>query len=125
MANTYTWNCKSVDVYPTYESLDDVVYVVHWRLTAVSSETHEWPVDSGNEIHYSATVYGDESLSLADIGTDFIPFADLTNEITTGWVETAMGEDEVQAKKDSLDTNIDEQITPTSETKTIGGGIGG
>ena len=62
---------------------------------------------------------------MADIGTDFIPFADLTKEITTGWVETAMGEDEVQAKKDSLDTNIDEQITPTSETKTIGGGIGG
>ena len=31
--NTYTWDCKTVDVYPTHESLTDVVYNVHWRLT--------------------------------------------------------------------------------------------
>ena len=47
-------------------------------------------------------------------------FADLTGAIVEGWTETAMGEDEVQAMKDGLDSNIDEQITPTSETKTIG-----
>ena len=117
MANAYTWNCRTVDVYPTYESLDDVVYVVHWRLLATSPETH---VVNGETVPYTAEVYGTESLSLADISTGFIPFADLTNEITTGWTETTMGADEVQALKDSLDTNIAEQITPTSETKTIG-----
>jgi len=114
MANTYTWNCRTVEVYPTYEGLDDVVYVVNWRLTATSDQDD---VD-GNP--YTATVYGTQSLSLADVGTDFIPFADLTNEITTGWTETAMGEDKVQEQKDIVDANIDEQITPTSETKTIG-----
>ena len=115
--NTYSWNCRTVDVYPTYESLEDVVYVVHWRLTATSSETH---VVDGEDVPYTASVYGTQSLSLADVGTDFIPFADLTNEITTGWAETAMGEDKVQEQKDIVDANIDEQITPTSETKTIG-----
>jgi hypothetical protein len=112
--NTYSWNCSTVDVYPTYEDLDDVVYTVHWRLTATSDQDDP----QGNP--YTATVYGTESVSLADIGTDFIPFADLTNEITTGWAETAMGEDKVQEQKDIVDANIDEQITPTSETKTIG-----
>jgi len=117
MANTYTWNCATVDVYPTYESLDDVVYTVHWQLLATSPETH---VVDGETVPYTATVYGTESVSLADIGTDFIPFADLTNEITTGWTETAMGADEVQALKDNVDANITEQITPITETKTIG-----
>jgi hypothetical protein len=38
---------------------------------------------------------------------------------STGWTETTMGTDEVQTLKDNVDANIDEQITPTSETKTI------
>jgi len=117
MANTYTWSCRTVNVYPTYESLDDVVYIVHWQLTATSPETH---VVNGETVPYTAVVYGTKSLSLADVGTDFIPFADLTNEITTGWTETAMGADKVQEQKELVDANIDEQITPTSETKTIG-----
>ena len=114
MANTYTWDCKTVDVYPTYESLDDVVYIVRWGLKATSDQDD---VD-GNP--YTATVYSTQALLLADVGTDFIPFADLTNEITTGWTETAMGADKVQEQKELVDANIDEQITPTSETKTIG-----
>jgi hypothetical protein len=32
MSNTYTWDCKTVDVYPTHDGHSDVVYVVHWRL---------------------------------------------------------------------------------------------
>ena len=114
MANTYTWNCRTVDVYPTYESLDDVVYVVHWRLTATSDQNDP----RGNP--YTATVYSTKELSLADVSTDFIPFADLTNEVITGWVETVMGEDKVQEQKDIVDKNITKQITPTSERKTIG-----
>jgi len=117
MANTYEWNCKTVDVYPDYEGHTDTVYNVHYRLNAESSETHE--VD-GQEVPYTASVYGTQSLSLEDIGTDFIPFADLTNEIVTGWVEGIMGEEEVANLKSALDSKIAEEINPTSETKTIG-----
>ena len=114
MANNYTWNCRTVNVYPTYESLDDVVYVVHWRLSATSDQNDP----EGNP--YTATMYSTKALSLADVGTDFIPFADLTNEVITGWTEAAMGTDEVQTHKNGLDTNITKQVTPTSEMKTIG-----
>ena len=48
MANTYTWDCKTVDVYPNHDSHSDVVYNVHWRLNAVSDQTHE--VD-GEDVH--------------------------------------------------------------------------
>jgi hypothetical protein len=123
MANTYTWDCKTVDVYPTYEEHSDTVYNVHWRLNAESSETHE--VD-GVQVPYTASVYGTQSLSLDDIvslddiGSDFIPFADLTNATVTGWVEGNMGEEEVANLKSALDSKIAEEITPTTETKTIG-----
>jgi hypothetical protein len=74
----------------------------------------------GQEVPYTASVYGTQSLSLEDVGTDFLPFEDLTNEIVTGWVEGNMGEEEVANLKTSLDSKITEEITPTTETKTIG-----
>ena len=112
MANTYSWNCKTVDCYPTFDDETDVVYNIHWRLTATSSE-----VDSeGNP--YVASVYGTQSISTDDI-ENFIPFADLTNTIVTGWVETTMGEEEVASLKSNLDSNIESQINPTSVTLQI------
>jgi len=115
MAINYEWNCKSVKVYFEYEGEADVVYVIQYKLDATSSETHE--VD-GEDVPYTASRNGSIRLTLGDL-SDFIPFADLTNEDTTGWVEDTMGEDFVQTLKDILDAKIAEQITPTSETKTI------
>ena len=113
MSNTYTWDCKTVDVYPTHDGHSDVVYVVHWRLNAESDQQDA----EGN--NYSASVYGTHSVNADDI-SDFIPFADLTNEIVTGWVTTGMGDDEVANLKSGLDAKIADEITPTSVTKTIG-----
>jgi hypothetical protein len=113
MANTYTWDCKTVDVYPEYENNSDVVYNVHWRLNAESDQQDS----EGN--NYTATVYGTQALTVDDIGS-FIPFADLTNDTVTGWVTTGMGEDEVDNLKSGLDAQIALLITPTSVTKHIG-----
>lgn len=105
----FTWNCRQVDAYPTYESETDVVYNVHWVLLGVREDGEE---------NYSSSVYGTQSISLEDMA-DFIPFEDLTNEIVVGWVESAMGEESVQSLKDSVDLAIDSQINPTSVTLTI------
>ncbi len=113
MANTYTWDCKTVDVYPTHDSHSDVVYVVHWRLNAVSDQQDA----EGNK--YAASVYGTHSVNADDI-SNFVPFADLTNDMVTGWVTAGMGDDEVASLKSSLDDQIALLITPTSVTKTIG-----
>jgi hypothetical protein len=113
MAIGYTWDCKTVDVYPNHDSHSDVVYNVHWRLNAESDQQDA----EGN--NYSASVYGTHSVNADDI-SNFIPFEDLTNDTVTGWVTTGMGDDEVANLKSGLDSNIDSQINPTSETKTIG-----
>ena len=112
MANTYSWNCRTVDCYPTFDEQSDVVYNVHWRLTATSDQ-----VDS-NDNPYVASVYGTQAISTDDI-ENFIPFADLTNTTVTGWVETVMGEDKVAEMKTNLDNNIESQINPTSVTLQI------
>lgn len=108
--NTYTWDCKTVDVYPTHESLTDVVYNVHWRLTGTDS------TDT-----YSATVIGTEMLSVETIQPEgFIPVANLTNAQVTAWVEEQMGADRVAGLKASVDSQITEDITPTTITMEIG-----
>ena len=104
----FTWNCRQVDAYPTYESEADVVYNVHWILLGERTEGEET---------YSASVYGTQSIAI-DLA-DFVPFADLTNEMVTGWVEAAMGEESVQSLKDSLNLAIESQINPTSIALTI------
>jgi len=112
MAISYEWNVNTVDVYPTDGDYTDVIYNVHWRLNATDTE-----VDAeGNP--YTASVYGTQSLDTSDL-SDFTDFESVTSSQVQGWVESAMGEEEVQSLKDGLDANIAGQITPTSISKTL------
>jgi hypothetical protein len=113
MAIGYTWNVSTVDTYPTLDGNADVVYNVHWRLNAEDDANQD--ADGNN---WTATSYGTQSVDTSDLSS-FTSFADLTSSDVQGWVETAMGEDEVQAKKDSIDAQIALIITPTSVTKTL------
>ena len=115
MSNTYTWDCKTVDTYPTLDGNADVVYNVHWRLNAEDDANQD--ADGNN---WTATVYGTQSVDTADIA-DFTAFADLTSSDVQGWVEAAMGEEAVADLKAGLDAQIEAKINPTSVTKTIGG----
>ena len=104
---TYTWNNKTVDTYPNLDGNADVIFNVHWRLTGEDAD--------GNV----GSTYGTIALDTSDL-SDFIAFADITEDMINGWVEAAMGEDEVQAKKDAIDAQIEEKINPTVVTKQIG-----
>ena len=114
MAIGYTWNVSTVDTYPTLDDNADVVYNVHWRLTATDDANND---ADGNA--YTSSVYGTCSLDTSDISS-FTAFADLSASTVQGWVEGTFGADDVAAKKESLDANIALQITPTSVQKTIG-----
>jgi len=118
MAISYTWDVKTVDTYPTKDSKSDVVYNVHWRLTA-TDDTNTVSDGLGGTVNAAATVYGTQSLDTSDLSS-FTAFADLTASDVQGWVETAMTADKVTEMKAGLDATIAELITPTSETKTIG-----
>lgn len=114
MAIGYTWEVSTVDTYPTLDGNADVVYNVHWRLTAEDDANQD--ADGNN---WTASSYGTQSVDTSDLSS-FTAFADLTSSDVQGWVETAMGSDAVQSLKDGLDAQIAAKINPTSVTKTIG-----
>ena len=107
MAINYTWDVSTVDV-KEIDGNAATVFNVHWRLTGTDDANDE-----------SASVYGTIGLDTEDL-SDFIAFADLTVSDVQGWVEAAMGEEEVQAKKDRLDATIAELVTPTVQTIQVG-----
>jgi len=112
MSISYEWNVNTVDVYPTDEGHSDVIYNVHWRLNATDTE-----VDAeGNP--YTASVYGTQVLDTSDL-SNFTDFDSVTSSQVQGWVESAMGAEEVQSLKDNLDANIARQINPTSVTMEL------
>ena len=113
MTTTYNWDCKTVDAYPAIGEQADVVYNVHWRVTGISDELNP------QGAHYQATNIGTQSLNTEDI-TDFIPFQSLTNEQVTNWVKGSMGEEQVESIENSIQSQIDNLITPKSVTLTIG-----
>jgi hypothetical protein len=116
MSVLYTWDCRTVDCYPTKDEqgveLDDVVYNIHWRLTGTEV------VDTKT---YSATVIGTQMVAADDIDPEtFVPFNELTNEIATGWCTAAMGAEQVANLETSVANQIASQINPTSITLVIG-----
>ena len=114
MAISYAWDVKTVDTYPTKDSKSDVVYNVHWRLTATDDTNND---AEGNSL--TAIIYGSQALDTSDLSS-FTAFADLTTSDVQGWVEAALTADTVNDMKDSLDSTIEELVTPTSVQKTIG-----
>ena len=109
MAITYTWDCKTVDTYPTKDSKSDVIFNVHWRLNG----------EDDTEDKNTGSIYGVESINTDDLST-FTAFADLEESDIIGWVESGLGTEKITALKASIDAQIAEKITPTVVTKTIG-----
>ena len=113
MAISYEWDCKTCDTYPTKSSKSNVVYNVHWRLTATDGTNKD---SDGN--NWTATTYGTQAVSTDDLSS-FKNWSSLTNADVQGWVETALTADTVTAMKASLDAQIAEKVSPTSVTKTL------
>ena len=114
MAISYAWDVSTVDTYPTKDSNSDVVYNVHWRLTATDGTNKD---SDGND--WTATSYGSQGLDTDSISS-FTAFGSLNASKVQGWVEAALTADTVTAMKAGLDAEIALKITPTSVQKTIG-----
>lgn len=106
MAINYFWAINPLEAYPTASGESDVVFTAHWQLHAT---------EEANGITYAAQSIGTQGLTYQS-GSAFIPFNELTLETVQGWVENAMGEEQVNAMKASLASNIQNQINPPSVT---------
>lgn len=110
MANTYSWKINALDAYPSKDSLNNVVYNIHWGLTATSDQTD----DEG--VAYSATSIGTQTVPSPE-ADDFTEFDSLTQEIVVGWLESS--DMDIESMKESLDSQLSEKITPTSVTLSL------
>ena len=81
---------------------DGGVIVAHWRVTEEDGD-------------HSASAYGTCSFTPDASADDFVPYADLTEEVVLGWCWDADGVDK-DAVEASLTAKIEEQKAPTTET---------
>lgn len=105
MAIIKTWTVKQMDCYPEAEGETDVVFTVHWTLTATDGT-------------YTGYVYGSQGVTY-EAGSPYTPYADLTESQVIGWVKDAMGEEQVASFEQAVAQQIDNQINPPVVTPAL------
>ena len=105
MAITNTWAVVQMDCYPELDGDTDVVFTVHWTLTGVNGD-------------YSGSVYGSQAVAL-DPTAPFTPYDDLTEAQVIGWVQAAMGAEQVAAYEANVAGQIANQINPPVVTPPL------
>lgn len=100
---SFNWSFPSLDVIhnhideQTGLEVQNVVTTVHWIYTARDGD-------------YTATMYS--TVGLPGPGQPFTAYEDLTPNIVQGWVESAIGADQVAEMQKSLANSIEAQKTP-------------
>jgi hypothetical protein len=96
------WIINQMDCYPTEDGDVDVVFTVHYGCKdeeVVGEET------------YTGYVYGSVGVT-HDAEGEFIPYAQLTEEVVVGWVKEALGEETVAATEAAVLQQIEDQKNP-------------
>ena len=102
---TTTWNVVQLEAYPEKDGLTDVVFIVHWTLTAVDGD-------------YTGSVYGSVGVTL-DPSAPYTPYADLTQDQVVGWVQDALGAEQVASYEANVLAQIESQKNPTVVTPPL------
>ena len=105
MPITNTWNIQQLDCYPELDGDTDVVFTVHWTL-------------NGTDGTYNGSVYGSVGVTL-DPDAPFVPYADLTQTQVIGWVQDALGEEQVASYEANVAQQIADQIDPPVVTPPL------
>ena len=102
MSTTFTWTVNTLE----RTVADDIVSVVHYSVNASDGT-------------YSAGAYGSVGLEAPAEGDDIIAYADLTEATCVGWAQEKLGGAEKVAEVEAaLQSQLDEQRTPTKGTGT-------
>jgi hypothetical protein len=105
-----TWTIEQLSCYPEVDNYTDVVFSAAWR---VNGELEQ------DGTTYNATVYGSQGLSPFDGKTPFTPYDDLQLAQVIGWVQDAMGEEQVAAISANIEQQIANQINPPVVTPKL------
>jgi hypothetical protein len=91
-----------------------------WAVTALYTETigneQDYVVIANYEVvgvdgEYTASLSNTAQFSTESV-SEFIPYADLTNEIVIGWIQAELGEDGVSNLEACIQGQIDSLINP-------------
>ena len=105
MPITNTWNIQQLNCYPELDGETDVVFTVHWTLAATDGT-------------YAGSVYGSVGVTL-DPDAAFVPYASLTEAQVIGWVQDALGEEQVASYEANVAQQIADQINPPVVTPPL------
>ncbi len=97
----YTWTVNSLYTLDVGSKTD---YVAKATFTILGTET----VDG---VEYTTSLVSRETFAVTE-GSDFIPYANLTNDMVIGWIKEKIGEVSVANLEASLGAQIDSKITP-------------
>jgi len=99
--STFTWGIANLErTLPDGDTPPDgQVYTAHWTLTLE---------DQGE----TAGAYGSVGFGAPD-PSDYTPFDELTQEQVISWVQSALGEEQVDSLESSLEAQIQEKLNPT------------
>lgn len=96
----FNWKIVNMMTLPELDNHSDVVVSVQWQLTGVD----------GN---YTSNVSSWTQLTLQQ-GAGFTPYNQLTEEQVIGWVQSALGADNVRNSEISVQRGIDLQKSPST-----------
>lgn len=99
----YEWTFSPMEIIYDSGSMQDIINIVHWQMHAT------YALETGSISKMSIGTIGFETPDPAT----FIPFADVTKELVTEWVEGKMGEEQVNNMKASLSASIAYDLHPT------------
>ena len=105
MTITNTWAVQQMDAYPEEDGETDVVFNVHWTL-------------SGTDGTYQGYVYGTQGVTI-NPDVPFTPYEDLTEAQVIGWVQDAMGAEQVASYEANVAQQIEDQIDPPVVTPPL------
>lgn len=119
MAITYSWNCRTVDTYPSHtdgqdpaNTQSDVIYNVHWSLSGQLI---------ANETTHSTNIIGTQTLTTDNLST-FTSFDSLTHDQIVAWTTGSMesaSTGSVDAKYAAVSSSLALKVAPKSVTKYI------
>lgn len=105
MTITNTWAVQQMDAYPEEDGETDVVFNVHWTLTGIDQT-------------YQGYVYGTQGVTI-NPDVPFTPYEDLTEAQVIGWVQDAMGAEQVASYEANVAQQIEDQIDPPVVTPPL------
>lgn len=94
-----------MNAYPEHQGQENVVFTVHWSLTATEED-------------YIGYAYGSVGLTI-DQEAPYTPYFDLTKEQVIGWVHDILGQEQVASYETSVEEQIQIQIVPPVVTPPL------